>query len=138
MRLYAEDPRSFLPQAGTLERLRLPSGVRVDAGVAEGDEVGIGYDPMIAKLIAHGPTRAEALARLGDALARDRGRRRHDEPPLPPLARRASRSCRAGEATTAFLTEYPPLSEPPLRLPDAAWRGGWRLNLAAGASRSTA
>ena len=36
---------------------------------------------------------------------------------------------RAGEATTAFLTEHPPLSEPPLRLPDAAWRGGWRLNL---------
>ena len=36
---------------------------------------------------------------------------------------------RAGEATTAFLTEHPPLSEPPLRLPDAPWRGGWRLNL---------
>jgi glutaconyl-CoA/methylmalonyl-CoA decarboxylase subunit gamma len=35
----------------------------------------------------------------------------------------------AGGATTAFLTEYPPLSEPPLRLPDAAWHGGWRLNL---------
>jgi len=36
---------------------------------------------------------------------------------------------RAGEATTAFLTEHPPLSEPPLRLPDSPWRGGWRLNL---------
>ena len=69
VRLYAEDPRSFLPQAGTLERLRLPTGIRVDAGVAEGDEIGTGYDPMIAKLIAHGPTRVEALARLGDALA---------------------------------------------------------------------
>ena len=40
VRLYAEDPRTFLPQAGRLERLRLPSGVRVDAGVEEGDEVG--------------------------------------------------------------------------------------------------
>ena len=91
VRLYAEDPRSFLPQAGKLERLRLPSGIRVDAGVAEGDEIGIGYDPMIAKLIAHGPTRAEALARLGDALAETEVARRHDEPSLPPLARGAPR-----------------------------------------------
>ena len=57
------------PRPGTVERLRLPAGVRVDAGVEEGDEIGLGYDPMIAKLIAHGPTRAEAFARLGDALA---------------------------------------------------------------------
>ena len=55
VRLYAEDPRSFLPQAGRVERLRLPAGIRVDAGVAEGDDVGTAYDPMIAKLIAHGP-----------------------------------------------------------------------------------
>ncbi|MHB1242737.1 MAG: ATP-binding protein, partial [Gaiellaceae bacterium] len=48
VRLYAEDPRTFLPQAGTVERLRLPDGIRVDAGVAEGDEVGTGYDPIIA------------------------------------------------------------------------------------------
>ena len=64
VRLYAEDPRTFLPQAGRIERLRLPTGIRVDAGVEEGDEVGIAYDPMIAKLIAHGPTRDEALDRL--------------------------------------------------------------------------
>src|SRR5205085_491452 len=56
VRLYAEDPRTFLPQAGTIERLRLPAGVRVDAGVAEGDEIGTSYDPMIAKLIAYAPT----------------------------------------------------------------------------------
>ena len=48
------DPRSFLPQTGRIERLRLPGSVRVDAGVAEGDEIGTSYDPMIAKLIAHG------------------------------------------------------------------------------------
>jgi acetyl/propionyl-CoA carboxylase alpha subunit len=128
VRLYAEDPRTFLPQAGTVERLRLPAGVRVDAGVEEGDEVGLGYDPMIAKLIAHGPTRAEALARLGDALAETEvGGITTNLPFLRWLV--AHPVVRAGEATTAFLTEYPPLSEPPLRLPDAAWQGGWRLNL---------
>src|SRR5206468_10062018 len=68
VRLYAEDPRSFLPQAGTLERLRLPEGIRVDSGVREGDEIGTAYDPLIAKLIASGDTRAEALDRLAAAL----------------------------------------------------------------------
>ena len=128
VRLYAEDSRTFLPQAGTVERLRLPAGVRVDAGVEEGDEVGTSYDPMIAKLIAHGPTRAEALARLGDALAEaEVGGVTTNLPFLRWLV--AHPVVRAGEATTAFLTEHPPLSEPPLRLPDAPWRGGWRLNL---------
>src|SRR5206468_4904964 len=69
VRLYAEDPVDFLPQAGTLDRLQLPDSIRVDAGVAEGDEVGVAYDPMIAKLIASGETRAEALDRLRVALA---------------------------------------------------------------------
>jgi acetyl/propionyl-CoA carboxylase alpha subunit len=130
VRLYAEDPRTFLPQAGKVDRLRLPVGVRVDAGVAEGDEVGLGYDPMIAKLIAHGPTRAEAFARLGDALAETEvGGVTTNLPFLRWLV--AHPVVLAGEATTAFLTEYAPLSEPPLRLPDPAWRGGWRLNLPA-------
>jgi acetyl/propionyl-CoA carboxylase alpha subunit len=129
-RLYAEDPRTFLPQAGTVERLRLPTGVRVDAGVEEGDEVGIAYDPLIAKLIAHGPTRAEALARLADALAETEvGGVTTNLPFLRWLV--SHPVVRAGEATTAFLTEYPPLSERPLRLPDSSWRGGWRLNLPA-------
>ena len=69
MRLYAEDPRTFLPQGGRITRLVLPESVRVDAGVAEGDEVALAYDPMIAKLIAHGPTRDDALDRLEAALA---------------------------------------------------------------------
>ena len=128
VRLYAEDPRSFLPQAGKVERLRLPTQVRVDAGVEEGDEVGTSYDPMIAKLVAHGPTRAEALARLADALAETEvAGVTTNLPFLRWLV--AHPVVRAGEATTAFLTEHPPLSEPPLRLPDAPWRGGWRLNL---------
>jgi acetyl/propionyl-CoA carboxylase alpha subunit len=68
VRLYAEDPRTFLPQAGRIERLRLPEGVRVDSGVREGDEIGTAYDPMIAKLIAAGDTRDEAFERLAAAL----------------------------------------------------------------------
>ncbi len=128
VRLYAEDPRTFLPQAGTVERLRLPNGIRVDAGVEEGDEVGTAYDPMIAKLVAHGPTRSEALARLADALDETQvGGVTTNLPFLRWLV--AHPVLRAGEATTAFLTEHPPLSQPPLRLPDSAWRGGWRLNL---------
>jgi len=69
VRLYAEDPRTFLPQAGRVERLRLPTGVRVDAGVEEGDEIGTSYDPMFAKVIAYGADRAQALDRLDRALA---------------------------------------------------------------------
>ncbi len=69
VRLYAEHPQTFLPQTGRIEELRLPGEVRVDAGVAEGDEVGVAYDPMIAKLIAHAPTRDEALDQLDAALA---------------------------------------------------------------------
>ena len=68
-RLYAEDPEAgFLPATGRLSMLRWPDGVRVDAGVAEGDVVGDRYDPMLAKLIAHGPTRADALDRLRASL----------------------------------------------------------------------
>lgn len=68
-RLYAEVPeRGFLPSTGTLGRLRLSDAVRVDTGVEEGDSVSVYYDPMIAKMIAHGPTRAAALDRLTRAL----------------------------------------------------------------------
>src|SRR5262249_3483334 len=68
VRMYAEDPRTFLPQNGRIEGLQLPTDVRVDAGVEQGDEIGTAYDPMIAKLIAHAPTRDEALLRLRAAL----------------------------------------------------------------------
>src|SRR5262249_28979956 len=54
VRLYAEDPRTFLPRAGRITRLVLPESIRVDAGVAQGDEIALAYDPMIAKLIAYG------------------------------------------------------------------------------------
>ncbi len=86
---------TLLPAAGGPDRAAAAAGrVRVDAGVAEGDEVGTGYDPMIAKLIAHAPTREAALDRLAVAPGRDRGGGRDDEPAVPPLARRAPGSSR--------------------------------------------
>ena len=72
-RLYAEDPaRDFLPAIGTLTHLAFPPGVRVDAGVRAGDAISPWYDPMIAKLIVHGPTRATALGALARALEASR------------------------------------------------------------------
>ncbi|MGE6183456.1 biotin carboxylase N-terminal domain-containing protein [Aeromonas media] len=69
-RLYAEDVGAgFLPASGPIQWLDWPQGVRIDTGVAAGDEVSPYYDPMIAKLVAHGQSRAEAFARLADALA---------------------------------------------------------------------
>lgn len=82
-RLYAEDPAAgWQPQSGPLHRLRLPgvaaefanpggdAGLRLDSGVADGSEVGIHYDPMLAKVVGRGPSRAEAAAMLARALAR--------------------------------------------------------------------
>jgi acetyl/propionyl-CoA carboxylase alpha subunit len=130
VRLYAEDPRSFLPQAGRIERLRLPAGrhdMRVDAGVEEGDEVGTAYDPMIAKLIARGRTRGEALDSLRAAL---------DETEVEGVTTNLTflrwlvrhPALRAGETTTAFLVEHPPLEPVPPPAP-APWRTPFRLNL---------
>ncbi|TNI55768.1 methylcrotonoyl-CoA carboxylase [Aeromonas media] len=69
-RLYAEDVGAgFLPASGPIQWLHWPQGVRIDTGVSAGDAVSPYYDPMIAKLIAHGQSRAEAFARLADALA---------------------------------------------------------------------
>jgi 3-methylcrotonyl-CoA carboxylase alpha subunit len=70
-RLYAEDPeRGFLPSTGKLAALEFPKGegIRVDTGVAAGSTVSPYYDPMIAKIIAHGADRAQALDRLAAAL----------------------------------------------------------------------
>jgi acetyl/propionyl-CoA carboxylase alpha subunit len=85
---------------------------------------------MIAKLIAHAPTRDEALRRLRVGL---------DETVVEGVTTNLSflrwlvahPLVRAGETTTAFLTEHPPLSSPPLRLPDPPWRTPFRLNLPA-------
>ncbi len=127
-RLYAEDPRTFLPQPGKVRRLRLPRGIRVDAGIDEGDEVGASYDPMIAKLIAHGADREEALDGLADAL---------DETVVEGVTTNlaflrwlvAHPAFRSGDLSTDFLTRYPPLSPPPRHAPAGPWDGAWRLNL---------
>ncbi|WP_338548480.1 acetyl/propionyl/methylcrotonyl-CoA carboxylase subunit alpha [Roseovarius phycicola] len=69
-RLYAEDvPKGFLPATGRLAHLAFPEGTRADTGVRSGDEISPHYDPMIAKITTHGPTRAVALQRLDAALA---------------------------------------------------------------------
>src|SRR5918995_1105569 len=127
VRLYAEHPLTFLPQAGRLERLELPDTVRVDAGVEAGDEIPVAYDPLIAKLIAHAETREEAFDDLSRALRATRVagattnlgflRWLVDHPDV-----------RAGRATTAFLEEHPPLSPP--TAPQGPWSGAWRLNRA--------
>ena len=114
VRLYAEHPLTFLPQAGRLELLELPETVRVDAGIEAGDEIPIAYDPLIAKLSAHAETREEAFDDLSRALRATRVagattnlgflRWLVDHPVV-----------RAGETTTAFLREHPPLSLPDAR-----------------------
>ncbi|PBC64875.1 urea carboxylase [Streptomyces sp. Tue6028] len=72
-RVYAEDPsRGHRPSAGLLTRVEFPGGVRVDGWVETGTEVTTSYDPMLAKVIARGPDREQALRRLDEALARTR------------------------------------------------------------------
>lgn len=72
VRLYAEDPaNNFLPATGTLHVWKPPTamdGLRVDTGVEEGTEIGVYYDPLLAKIIAHAPDRPTAIARLAYAL----------------------------------------------------------------------
>ena len=134
VRLYAEDPRTFLPQAGRIERLRLPGSVRVDAGVEEGDEVGTALRPDDREA-----DRARRDARRGArpaaaALAETEvGGVTTNLPFLRWLV--AHPALRAGETTTAFLAEYPPLSRPAGAAAPTRWRGGFRLNLPAAAAR---
>ena len=140
-RLYAEDPEAgFLPASGRLLRLEWPDGVRIDSGVRQGDAITDRYDPMIAKLIAHGRTRNEALERLRAALGATTvlGVRTNlrflrwllDQPAM-----------RDGEmrTDTVGLLDLPPAAEPTdadwlaaagaLRPVGAEpWSGGWRLN----------
>ena len=69
VRLYAENPsKGFLPSTGTLMSFAMPQSIRVDTGVRVGDEISTHYDPMLAKLIAHGEDRAAAISALSSAL----------------------------------------------------------------------
>jgi excisionase family DNA binding protein len=144
-RLYAEDPEAgFLPATGRIAHLRWPEGIRVDAGILEGDEVTDRYDPMLAKLVVHAPDRATALARLRSALGATEvlGVRTNlrflrwlaDHPAM-----------RDGEVRTDTV-ESLVIPDPPRpddrawlqaaaalagagALPPGAWGGGWRANL---------
>jgi acetyl/propionyl-CoA carboxylase alpha subunit len=131
VRLYAEDPRTFLPRTGRMEQLVFPTErpIRVDVGIEQGDVVSASYDPMIAKLVAHGTDRTEALDRLAAALASTEVA--GIETNLSFLRWLVGHpGVRAGTPTTAFLEEHPPLSAPQRPLPGPAFAGSWRLNLA--------
>ena len=142
-RLYAEDPDAgFLPATGRTLRVEWPSGIRIDTGLREGDEVGDRYDPLLAKLIAHGPDRDTALSRLTAALAATRilGVRTNLRFLRWLLAQPAMRD---GEVRTDTIGGLQ-LPDPPRAdddawqaaaaaahegvLPRGAWGGGWRAN----------
>jgi 3-methylcrotonyl-CoA carboxylase alpha subunit len=123
VRLYAEHPLTFLPQDGLLERVRFPAGVRVDAGVEEGDPVPSAYDPLLAKLVAGGSTREEAFEELGAALRETVVRGVTTNLPLLRWLV-AHPVVREGGARTDFLTLHPPLQRP--RRPRGPYAGWWR------------
>ncbi len=110
-RLYAEDAtRGFQPSAGRLHRFRFPAvaGVRVDSGVEDGSEVSVHYDPMLAKVIAHAPTRHEAARALAGALGR--GAALHGVTTNRDLLVRILRHPEflAGDIDTGFLVRHDP------------------------------
>ncbi len=111
-RINAEDPfRGFLPSTGRLVRFvppaEVPGAVRVDTGVVEGGEISMYYDSMIAKLITHGATRDEAIARMQDALDAFVIRGIASNIPFQAALMQHPRF-RAGRLTTAFIAEeYP-------------------------------
>jgi geranyl-CoA carboxylase alpha subunit len=120
VRLCGEDPaQDFLPQSGGVALWRAPSGVRTDHALASGLEVSPFYDSMLAKLVAHGADRGEALRRMAHAL---------DECVLLGVKtnRRFLARClahpvfAAGEATTAFIGDCFPVASRLQAVPDAA------------------
>jgi acetyl-CoA carboxylase, biotin carboxylase subunit len=114
-RITSEDPyRGFLPSTGRIDHLHVPGGpgVRWDGGIAEGTNVGLHYDPLLAKLVTHAPTREEAIRRMARALdelvvsgvetSAPFHRRLMDEPDF-----------RAGRLSIRYLEEHPELTEGP-------------------------
>ncbi|HEX7473384.1 MAG TPA: biotin carboxylase N-terminal domain-containing protein [Candidatus Limnocylindrales bacterium] len=154
VRIYAEDAEAgFLPATGRVEALAWPAGdgIRVDAGIAVGTEVGPRFDPLLAKIVAAGADRAEAFARLERALDETvvlglvtnlrflrwlvreplirEGRIRTDtlERVWPPgdLPERSAVPAEAWSAAASLLAGMP--AEPSAAAPDA-FAGAWRLN----------
>jgi acyl-CoA carboxylase subunit alpha len=137
-RLYAEDPGlGFLPAAGTLHRFRIDArpGLRVDAGVVDGSRAGAHYDPLLAKVIAHAPTRGEAVRLLAAALE---GARLHGPPTNRELLVGVLRhpGFLAGRIDTGFLERHAgevlAAAAPP---PEAAWLNPLAAALAGQAAR---
>ncbi len=114
-RICAEDPATgYLPASGTLARWEPPNGpgLRVDSGVVSGGDVSIHYDSMLAKLIAWGPDRPSAIARLTGALQTFEIAGVPTNVPLE-LAVLRDPAFAAGETSTAFLAERPDFMHPP-------------------------
>jgi propionyl-CoA carboxylase alpha chain len=130
VRLYAEDPAdAWMPSTGTLHRFDVPGvthafgplaapGLRLDSGVTDGSVVGVHYDPMLAKLIAWAPTRAEAARTLSNALARARF---HGVTTNRDLLVRVLRHSAflSGGTDTGFLDRHPEVFAPLLSSVDA-------------------
>jgi propionyl-CoA carboxylase alpha chain len=130
VRLYAEDPAyAWMPSTGTLHRFDVPGvthafgplpapGLRLDSGVVDGSVVGVHYDPMLAKLIAWAPTRAEAARMLSNALARARF---HGVTTNRDLLVRVLRHSAflSGGTDTGFLDRHPEVFAPLLSSVDA-------------------
>ncbi|WP_375698201.1 acetyl/propionyl/methylcrotonyl-CoA carboxylase subunit alpha [Pseudophaeobacter sp. TrK17] len=142
VRLYAEDAsQGFLPQSGGISLWQPPSGpgIRVDAGITSGQEVSAFYDPMLAKLIAHGSTRGEALERLIAAL--------RDTVIFGPACNRdflidvlGHGDFATGAATTGFISDhFDPLLPPEVTSADLALAAGliYRADQAAMAQQAT-
>jgi propionyl-CoA carboxylase alpha chain len=115
-RLYAEDSAAdYQPQSGPLRRFEIPAGagIRVDAGFESGSEVSTHYDAMLAKVIAHAPTREQAARTLAGVLARARihGLTTNREQLISVLR---DPDFLAGDVSTAFLDEHPPTRPDPV------------------------
>jgi len=120
-RLYAEDPaKGFLPSVGRLERFRSEDAKRIDTGVEEGDTISPFYDPMIAKLIARGKSRKEAINELHYALGTTE---------VWPVRTNASflaralnnQDFRAGRIDTGFIERAGEELVPPTEPPESSW-----------------
>jgi len=105
-RVYAEDPRNFFPSPGRLKTFRPPQDrtIRIETGYAEGRDVTPHYDPMIAKVIVHAPTRERAIDKLADALAAfDIQGLKHNVPAVLSVLR--SDAFREGRVHTGLIAE---------------------------------
>jgi propionyl-CoA carboxylase alpha chain len=137
VRLYAEDPATgWTPQTGVLHGFEIPGNVRVDTGVTAGDVITPYYDPMLAKVIAWGPTRAAAVRTLASALA---GARLHGPTTNRDLLVRVLRhpEFAAGRADTSFLETWDDVFAP-LADERAVELSALAAALAASAARRTA